>query len=320
VAMLSPRATVLRRWVASAALLLVLQILFVLGVRGFTAIWMLPACLPPLAFIVAAGWYEWLAAPSPRSPVVAMAALIPFALLSIAPFEFFLRNLHGLRVAHDGSYFNVVETPDSYVFVPGSPLSVRQIDALGAELCKPASLHARLATAIDKSLATSARNACGFWPDLLFGGQRAGAHLAGIPSRLAASVDIAPVRTVGGLALYADVRAIAPEQGASRTRLDRMRVGVDVVGAAPAPLAYDFTAGPDDVVVLTNRRPQTAMMTVHEVEANGMPAQKLYEESNWQVYRCAACSARAPASWHLRLDAVEAILDLVVLEKAPAAR
>ncbi|HEX7917726.1 hypothetical protein [Rudaea sp.] len=318
VAALSLHATALRRWLAAAALLLGLQILFVLGIRGWTAIWMLPSCLPPLAFIVAAGWYEWLAAPGPRVRRVALPALLVSALLSIAPFGFFLRDLHGVRVAPNANYFNVVGSPDGYVTVPGSPLSVRQIDALGAELCTPANLHARLATAIDKSLATSARNACGTWPDLLFGGQRAGAHLAGIPQRLAATIGIAPDKTVGGLALYSHVRAIAPATGSPRPRLDRMRVGIDIVGAQPAPLAYDFTTGPDDVVVLTNRRPQTAMMTVHEVEANGAPAQKLYEEGNWQVYRCAVCSAGAAANWQLRLDAVEAILDLVVLEKVPA--
>jgi len=315
VAALSLRATALRRWVAGAALLLGLQILFVLGIRGWTAVWMLPSCLPPLAFVVAAGWYEWLAAPTPHLRRVALPALAIYALLSIVPFGFFLRNLHGVRAALSGSYFNVLENPDGYVFVPGSPLSVRQIDTLGAELCAPVSLHARLATAIDKTLATSARNACGTWPDLLFGGQRAGAHLAGIPQRLAATIGIAPDKTVGGLALYSHVRAIAPEHGAPRSRLDRMRVGIDVVGAQPVPLAYDFTTGPDDVIVLTNRRPQTAMMTAHEVEANGAPAQKLYAEGNWQIYRCATCSAGAGADWHLRLDAVEAILDLVVLEK-----
>jgi len=67
--------------------------------------------------------------------------------------------------------------------------------------------------------------------------------------------------------------------------------------------------------VLTNRIPAAAAMNVKVVRANDAPAQLLYDEGNLLIYRCTACSDAAEANWQLRLDGVEANLDLVVLEK-----
>ena len=314
-AVLARRATPLRRWMSAAALFLLAQIVFVVVARAWTPIWMVPSCLPPLAFIVAAGWYEGFTNSRSAWRIGALAAFVICALLSIAPFGFFLRDLHSVRaMPHANPFGDLVQSEDNYIVVPGSPLSVRQIDALGRVLCDPATLHARLATAIERTLATSARNACGAWPDLRFGGMRAGAHLAGVPARVAQAVGIESDRDVGGLALYSRVRAIAPAEGARPTRLARMQVGIDAVHAAPSPLAFDFTAGADDVVVLTNRIPTAAMMNVKAVLANGAPAQKVYEEGSLLVYRCNACSG-TETNWQLRLDGVEANLDLIVIEK-----
>lgn len=316
---LSMRATTLRRWTFAAAWFLLAQIVFVVVARAWTPIWMVPSCLPPLAFILAAGWREGFLASRRvlRAPV--LAAFVVSAFLSIAPFGFFLRDLHGVRaMPHANPFGDIVQSEGDYVVVPGSPLSVRQIDALGAVLCAPTTLHARLATAIERSLATSVRNACGTWPEVRFGGARPGAHLAGIPTRLAATIGIAPDRIVGGLALYSHVRAIAPDEGARPTRLARMQVGIDAVRAAPTPLAFDFSAGAGDVVVLTNRIPAAAVMNVGGVQANGAPAQVLYDEGNFRIYRCTDCSNGAQASWQVRLDGVAANLDLVVIEKERA--
>jgi len=316
IASLSMRATPLRRWTFAAALFLVAQIVFVVIARAWTPIWMVPSCLPPLAFIVAAGWYEGFTSPREGWRAAALVAFAACALLSIVPFGFFLRDLHGVRaMPHANPFRDIVQSEDGYIVVPGSPLSVRQIDALGTVLCEPATLHARLATAIERSLATSVRNACGAWPDLRFGGTRPGAHLAGIPERVAKAVGIAPDRDIGGLALYSHVNAIAPAEGARATRLARMQVGIDAAHAAPSPLAFDFVAGAGDVIVLTNRIPAAAAMNVKVVRANDAPAQLLYDEGNLLIYRCTACSDAAEANWQLRLDGVEANLDLVVLEK-----
>jgi hypothetical protein len=320
IAWLSLRAVPLRRWAFAAAFLLLAQILFLIAVRPWTSIWMVPSCLPALAFFVAAGWYSWFAAARRALRMAALVAFAVSALLSIAPFGFFLRDLHGVRaMPHANPFGDIVQSENDYIGVPGSPLSVRTIDALGAVLCEPATLHARLATAIEYSLATSARNACGAWPDLRFAGTRPGQHMAGLPKRVAEIAGIAPDRSVGGLALYTHVRPIAPVDGARRTRLERMQVGIDAVHAAPVPLAFDFATGVGDVIVLTNRIPAAAMMSVREVRANGMQAQLVYTEGNLQVYRCAACADAAQADWRLRLDGVEANLDLVVLEQGAAA-
>jgi len=316
VASLSMRATPLRRWTFAAALFLLAQIVFVVVARAWTPIWMVPSCLLPLAFIVAAGWYEGFANWRIGWRVAAFAGFTVCALLSIVPFGFFLRDLHGVRAMPLANPFgDIVQSEDNYIVVPGSPLSVRQIDALGGVLCAPVTLHARLATAVERSLATSARNACGDWPDLHFGGTYSGAHLAGVPARVAKAVGIAPDRDVGGLALYSRVRAIAPAEGARPTRLARMQVGIDAVHAAPSPLAFDFVADAADVVVLTNRIPAAAAMNVNAVRANGVPAQVVYDEGNLLIYRCAACLDATEANWQVRLDGVEANLDLIVLEK-----
>ena len=315
---MTPRTDGLRRRVCLAALFLAGQILFLVFARAWTPVWMVPSCLPPLAFLVAAGWYEWFSATRRAVRIAALAAFAAYALLSIAPFSYFLRDAHGGRMMAQANPFgDIVQSDDRYVGIAASPLPVRSIDVLGALLCEPATLHARLATAIERSFATSARNACGAWPDLRFAGTRRGAHLAGVPERAAALIDIAPERRIGGLAVYSHVRAIAPAQGAQRTRLDRMQVGTDAAHTPPVPLAYDFETGAGDVVALTNRIPAAAPMTVREVEAGGAPAQLLYDEGSWRIYRCAACSDAGKADWRLRLDGVEANLDLIVLEHAP---
>ena len=306
----------LRQGFVVAAILLFAQIAFIAFVRGWTTIWMVPSCLVPLAFLVATGWYGGLAASKAAVRTATLVALLPFTFLSLAPFEYFLRTAHVGRTTPEANPFHdIVEWGETYAEVAVSPLAAHSIDTLGALLCEPATLHARLATAIERSLATSARNACGYWPDLRFGGMRAGVHLAGIPQRLVDLVGIEPEHRIGGLALYSKVRVIAPAQGAQRTALARMQVSIDAELAASSQHDYAFETNPDDVVVLTNRMPIAMGMTVVAVEANGEPARLLYDERSWQIYRCATC-ASAKANWHLRIDGAEANVDLVVLEKS----
>ncbi len=316
VVLLRPR---LRATFAAALALVVAQIAFLALVRGYTPIWMVPSCLPAAAFGLALGWYGWLASVARARVAAGSAVLTLYAALSLAPFGLFLRELHSVRVTtHANPLFNMSDSEDAYQTVPTPATSVRDLDALGAELCAPVTLHARLGAAMENALAIPARNACGRWPEeLRFAGIQGANHLAGISLRAAQAIGIAPDRVVGHMALYTHLRAVAPADGAAAARLQRMQVTINAYARQAGPVEFDFDAAAGDVVALTNRFPLVAPLTLDSVMANDAPAKLLFSEGKGFIYACANCTAdAAPVHWHLRGTGIEQYLDLVVLLSA----
>ncbi len=303
------------RLAIGAAALLVVQVCFVVMLRPVTPMWMVGACLPPLALSIAIGWYGWLCDVRRVVRIGAITAMAAYVALCVAPFSFFLRDVHAVRVMPGvNPFFNVSERSDRYVNVAVPFYPVRRIDRLAKTLCGPAVLHGRLAAVIEASFATPVRNACGSWPDLHYGGiDGQGLHIAGLLLRSATASGIAPARVVAHMALYDRVRAIAPAVGGRSAPVRRLQIYPDS-GIGPAKKSVsDFDADGGDVVVLTNRQPNAAPLEVMRSDADGRPATLLSDDGSSRVYGCTACAPAAVVHWHVELNAIEANLDLVVL-------
>lgn len=309
------RADALRRawpWLIAAFLA---QVAFVVLLRPNTPFWMVPSCLPPLAAAIAIGWHAWLDDPRPWLRHAGIAAFALYVLLSLAPFPFWLRDLHATReMPGVNPFFDVIERSERYVNVAVPFYPARRIDRLARQLCAPATLHARLATAIEPTFAAPVRNACGSWPELRYGGvEGRGRHLAGLSPRAAAASGVAPQRVVARMALYERVRPIAPAAGGVAARPRRLQITPDGAAGAVARTAFEFDAGGADAVVLTNRLPLHAPMHVVAVTAAGRPAALRHDDGGARVYGCDGCAAGAAVHWRVEVEAVAGNLDLVVL-------
>lgn len=298
-----------------AAALLVVQVAFTVLLRPVTPMWMVPACLPPLAFLIAVGWYGWLLAPRLALRRAAIAALALHLALSLAPFSILLRDLRTWRVMSGASPLtDAVERGDDYVKVTVPFYPTRRLDRLARSLCGPAVLHGRLAAIVEAAFATPVRNACGAWPDLRYGGVAGrGVHLAGLLPQMATATGIAPARVAAGMALYERVRAIAPAAGGTAATVRRLQIHPDAGGGPTRTSVFEFDTAGADVVVLTNRLPNAAPMKVERIQASGALAVTLGSDGSSFAYRCDACAPAASAHWRIELEGTEANLDLVVL-------
>ncbi len=316
--LLRSRRSELHRWALAALLMMTAQTIFLVAVRAKTTMWMIPSALPPVALIIAIGWYGLLESGSFALRSAGRVALALYVVLALAPFYAFLGKVDTLRsMAHVNSYTDIGKWGNSYTEVPVTFVPVRQMDRIGALLCAPTVLHASLAWITEHSLSVPARLACGHQPDLRFGGvEGGGRHLAGISKRAARQIGIAPDRIAAGLAFYQHVRAIAPASGGRPTNLPRMQISADRVTSAPVPHQFEFAANAGDVVALTNRFASAHSMIVHSVTANGKPAKLLFDDSATFLYRCADCVDRESVAWRIDLDGIEPNLDLVVIESA----
>jgi hypothetical protein len=293
------------------------QVSFVVLLRPVTPFWMVPACLPPLAAAIAIGWHAWQVDARPWARRAGAVAMTVYFVLVLAPFPFWLRDLHATRVMPGvNPFFDIIERSDRYVNVAVPFYPLRRLDRLAGELCEPAVLHARLVPLAENSFAAPLRNHCGAWPEVRYGGvegpQR---HLAGLSPRAAVASGIAPARVVAHMAIYERVRPIAPASGGTAAPPRRLQITPD---SAPGPMvraAFDFESGGRDVFVLTNRLPLLASMTDVAVSAAGRPARLLYDDGNSFVYACADCAADAAANWHVELNGIAGNLDLIVLPR-----
>ncbi len=316
-----PQQRALRTWFVVALAFVVAQIAFLALIRSFTSIWMVPSCLPPLAFALAIGWYGWFTAAPRLLRSAGFAAFAVYAGLVLAPFGLFLRDLQTVRVMDTNPMFNIGDIGSRYTTVTAPFVSVSAVDVIAGALCDKATLHLRLAALIEGTSASAVRNACGRWPDLRYAGMRAGdTHLAGLPVSVVAAVGIAPDRIVAGMAFYTRVRVIAPVAGAPVAGLRRMEVARRPPDESkPSPVTFELDAGPADVIALTNRYPQFSSLTIREATIDGTPAKALYADGRTFIYRCTGCKADARTHWRLGLDGVTANLDVVVLLAADEA-
>jgi hypothetical protein len=197
---------------------------------------------------------------------------------------------------------------------------VRRLDKIAPSFCEPAVLHARLAWAVEQSLETPLRLACGNWPALRFGGREGqGAHVAGLLTPAATASGIAPDRVVAGMAIYEHVVAVAPASGGRPTVLKRDQIHPDRAPDVAAPFHIEFEARGADVAVLTNRFSIAMPLKVRAATANGVAARLLHDDGGSTVYGCARCDAAATVQWRFELEGVEDDIDLVVLQ-APSSR
>jgi hypothetical protein len=314
-----PQRASLRLGFAIALALVVGQVMFLALLRPFTSIWMVPSCLPPLAFAIATGWYGWFVAASRAQRVAGIGAFVLYAGLVVAPFGLFLRDLRTIREGNANTLFNISDATTRYTTANIAFSNVREIDAIAAALCEPATLHGRLGALMEGTSASAIRNACGAWPDLRFSGEQTpGRHLAGLTTAAAAAIGIRPDRSVRGMAFYSQLEPIAPKLGTGLAGLRRMEVARRPPDESPAaPTSIDFDTGARDVVVLTNRYPLFAALTIRHAVANGAPATALYGDGKMFAYRCASCADSSRAHWHIDLNGVAANLDIVALLAAP---
>ena len=300
-----------------ACVAFVLQVTFVVLLRPITPMWMVPACLPPLALAVAIGWYGWLA--DRRWPVrhVAVVALALHLCLSLTPFSLELRDLRAARVMPGvNPFLDVIDRSDRYIAVAVPFYPVRRLERLARSLCGPAVLHARLAALSEATFASPMRNACGYWPELRFGGvEGSGPHIAGLLPAMARASGIRPSRVVAGMALYDAVRAIAPRSGGSTSPLRRLQIDPDAGPGPYGPLRFDFDADHGDVVVLTNRMPNAWPLQVQLIEAAGSAARLLGEDGSARAWGCDDCASGQRVRWRIELTGVERNLDLVVIRQ-----
>ena len=292
------------------------QSIFLVAIRANTTMWMIPSVLPPIALLIAIGWYGWLGTDSLVLRSAGRLVLVIYVVLVLAPFSIFLSKNQTLRsMAHINSYTDIGKWDDSYTEVPVTFIPVRQVDRISALLCDPTVLHASLASLIEHALSVPPRVVCGYQPPLRFGGMEGeGRHLAGITKHASRQIGIAPDQVVAGLALYEHVRAIAPASGGRPTNLPRMQITADSATAVSSPHQFTFATQAADVVSLTNRFANAYPMTIHSVTADGTPAKLLYHDSGTFLYRCDNCTDAAPVSWRIDLDGIEPDLDLIVIE------
>jgi hypothetical protein len=311
-----PRGSLLRRAALVAIALVVMQAIFLAVLRPITPMWMLSSMVPPLAVVLALGWYGGLAFASPRLRAGAIAALWVFVALSLAPFGLYLRDLHSMRVAEGvNPYQNVVEVGDRYVDTEVPYLPVRRIERMAPLLCEPAVLHARLAWMVEQTLAVPVRLACGHWPELRYGGTAGPSrHVAGLFARAATASGIEPDRVVNGMAIYESIAPIAPAEGGKPTELGRDRIHPDRAPDNPVRFDVEFDAHGADVPVLTNRFSVAMPLKVRAVTVDGRPARRLHDDGGSLVYACADCAADAVVRWRFELEGVEDNIDLVVLK------
>lgn len=307
-----PRLFRLAQWALAC---FVAQCALLVFLRPVTPMWMVPSCLPPLALAIAIGWYAWLREARLALRVAGGAVMAVYVALSLVPFSFALRDLRAMRVMPGvNPFFDVITRSGRYVNVAVPFYPVRQIDRLAGYLCGPAVLHARLAAVIEATFAAPIRNACGHWPELHYGGtQGQGPHIAGLFPYVARASGIVPTRIVADMAFYDRVRPIAPVAGGGSHPPRRLQIYPDSGSGPPAKSVFDFDTAAADVVVLTNRMPNAAPMSVDEVTVDGQPAKRLADDGSSSVYGCAACAVASKVHWHVQVNAIEANLDLVVL-------
>jgi len=307
----------LRKWFLGAFVYVLMQLVFLAVIRNFTPIWMVSSCLPPVTLCLAIGWYGWLSTNPRPLRALGIGAFAVYGFLVLVPFLLFQRDIQQMRELTANTLYNIDERADGYSTNAVPFTSVRDMDALAPALCTPLALHGRLGAAIENAYAVPEWNACGRWPEFVFSG--AGddrPHLVGIPTRAATATGIAPDRVVGHMALYRNVRVIAPAAGVPLSPLQRMQVSPVRAESAPQPLAYEFDATARDVIVLTQRFTFSGVK-VRSAEVNGLAATLLHTDGKAWIYGCVACAKADRAHWRLALEGVEANLDLVLVQAPP---
>ena len=299
----------------------IVQATFLVLLRPITPMWMLSSLLPPLALLLGVGWYGGFTSERGALRGVASIAFTVCVALSLVPFGLFLRELRSFRYAEGAdAYTNTIELSDRFAETPVPYFPVRRLDRIAPTLCEPAVLHARLAWAIEQSLETPLRLACGKWPELRYGGREGvGPHVAGLFPRAATASGIAPGRVVAGMAIYEHVVAIAPASGGRPTVLKRDQIHADRAPDVAAPFHVEFDARGADVAVLTNRFSFVMPLKVSSVTASGAAARTLHDDGGSIVYGCGGCDPAATVHWRFELEGVEDDIDLVVLQ-APSSR
>jgi hypothetical protein len=309
--------TAVRALAVGAGVVFLLQATFLVLLRPITPMWMLSSLLPPLALLLAVGWYGGFSSERVVFRSIVQIAFVACVALSIAPFGLFMHNLHAMRIATGANpYANAVEFSERFTETNVPYFPARRVDRLARSLCEPAVLHARLAWVVEQTLETPLRLACGHWPELRYGGVEGPAkHVAGLLPHAATASGIAPDRVIAGMALYDRVVPIAPLSGGKPTSLKRGQIHADRAPDVSVAFAHEFDARGADVVALTNRFPGAMPLVVKSATANGEPARLLDDDGGSKLYGC-ACEPSSSVHWRFELEGVADDIDLSVLQGA----
>lgn len=317
-ALLPADARRLRTIGAWAVVAFVLQVSITVILRPVTPVWMISACLPPLALAIAVGWQGWFASVRPGRRLLGIAAAAVFVVCGLAPSWLSLHDLHAARVMPGvNPFMNAGEHADEFAVTPVAFYPVRRVDRLAPLLCEPTVLHGRLAAVMEATLGAPVRNACGHWADVRYGGVEGdGRHLTGLFTRAARAAGIEPDRIVARMALYDHAVPIAPMSGNRDAPLRRFQVGPDGAPGDVRSSQFEFDADAQDVVVLTNRFPMLAPMYAAVVTADTRAATNRYDDGGSVVYACADCGTARRVHWRMEVHGIAGNLDLVVLPHA----
>lgn len=302
------------RLAMAAAGLFVFQAVFLVLLRPITPMWMVSGCMPLLALVMALGWLGWLRQPSRRIRTGGLLVLVGFTALSLLPWSIALRRIDAMRgMAGANPLLDIRERGNTVEETPVPFYPVRRYERLATSLCGPAVLHGRLAGMVEISFAVPLRLACGYWPDLRYGGVAGeGAHITGLLPRVARASGITPQRMQAGLAFYDRARPVAPAEGGHARLPARLQINPQGAPGPARDLEWTFEAGAGDALVITNRLPFQGQLWNVEVTVAGTPAVALGSDGSSTVWRCQGCRGET-AVWTVRAHAIEGNLDLVVL-------
>lgn len=315
---LPDRRRFLRRAWLIALIAFLVQICVLILLRAKTTLWMVPSALPPLALMIAIGWYGWFQVEAATLRIASAVALAIYAMLGLASFDVFLRNIHRWRtLQHVNIYTDVTRWEEEFNTVDVPFIPVRELDRIAASLCAPSILHGRLAWGIEHTLAAPVTAACGYTPAIRFGGREGdGTHIEGLLKRAAIASGIAPDRTIAGMAFYEHVHPVAPALGDTPTALPRIQITPNTSTTGRAFHSYHFRAHSEDAVSLINRFAGVDGVTIRSIVANQRVAKRLYDDGASQIYGCDRCDAGSIVDWQIDLDAIEQNLDVTAFGPA----
>jgi hypothetical protein len=231
---------------------------FVLLLRDTTPAWMVYACAPFAALLVAIGWVEFVRRGEGRTSATTLA-WISLALGALLLADRFRAAAAGLQPMPGAAIPDIAQAvknqPPARFWLPAwghDAVARRSCEATG-----PVAVHGDLAAALHFGQGVALALACGADHEVHVGGDAA-FHVAGVPRALAAELGLVGTPTRFGHVLFERVEAIHPRTG-SRVRPHTGYLMDDYASrtgrVSPTVLKLGIACRGRDLVVATNLLP-----------------------------------------------------------------